>query len=126
MRILGCCGRDVHYSDYSSRNFWCGVGFLPWVWVLLGCECVYWHVGHWIPRQVFHEHLPFARIGMWGFFLSLFLCLHCVLGVLGVLDQGADSTLRDPEVQVLLLLLLLLLLLFLLLFFSFSFWDWVF
>ena len=40
-----------------------------------------------------------------GFFPSLFLCLHCVLGGLGVLDQGADSTLRDPEVQVLLLLL---------------------
>ena len=30
-----------------------------------------------------------------------------MLGGLGVLDQGADSTLRDPEVQVLLLLLLL-------------------
>ena len=29
-----------------------------------------------------------------------------MLGGLGVLDQGADSTLRDPEVQVLLLLLL--------------------
>ena len=53
---------------------------------------------------MFHEHLPFAQIGMWGF--SLFLCLHHVLGGLGVLDQGADSTLRDPEVQVLLLLLL--------------------
>ena len=42
-------------------------------------------------------------------FLSLFLCLHCVLGGLGVLDQGADSTLRDPEVQVLLLFFLLIL-----------------
>ena len=33
---------------------------------------------------------------------SLFLCLHCVLGGRGVLDQGADSTLRDSDVQVLL------------------------
>ena len=60
---------------------------------------------------MFHEHLPFAGIGMWDFFL--FRCLHCVLGGLGVLDQGADSTLRDLEVQVLLLV------------FFFSFWDWV-
>ena len=58
---------------------------------------------------MFHEHVPFARIGMWDF--SLFLCLHCVLGGL---DQGADSTLRDSDVQVLLSV------------FSFSFWDWVF
>ena len=41
MRILGCCGRDVHYSDYSSWNFWCGVGFLPLVWVLL-CLLTCW------------------------------------------------------------------------------------
>ena len=25
MRILGCCGWDVHYNDYSSWTFWCGV-----------------------------------------------------------------------------------------------------
>ena len=83
-------------------------GLFGVVWVFfLWCGC-FWvasvfieHAGHWIPRQVFHEHLPFARIGMWGF--SLFLCLHCVLGGLGVLDQGAGSTLRDPEVQLLLL-----------------------
>ena len=56
---------------------------------------------------------PLLGLGC-GVFLSLFLCLHCVLGGLGVLDQGVDSTLRDPEVQVLLLV------------FSFSFWDWVF
>ena len=45
---------------------------------------------------------PLLGLGC-GVFLSLFLCLHCVLGGLGVLDQGADSTLRDPELQVLLL-----------------------
>ena len=41
---------------------------------------------------------------MWGFSFFVSLLALCV-GGLGVLDQGADSTLRDPEVQVLLLLL---------------------
>lgn len=55
-------------------------GLFGVVWVLLGCECVYRHVGHWIPRQVFHEHLPFARIGMWGFSFFVSLLALCVGG----------------------------------------------
>ena len=92
------------------------------VWnFFLWCGC-FWVVSVFIDMlgigfrgKCFMNTCPLLGLGC-GVFLSLFLCLHCVLGGLGVLDQGADSTLRDPEVQVLLLLLL----------FSFSYWDWVF
>ena len=47
--------------------------------------------------KCFMNTCPLLGLGC-GVFLSLFLCLHCVLGGLGVLDQGADSTLRDPQV----------------------------
>ena len=41
--------------------------------------------------------LPFARIGIWGFSFFVSLLTLCFGGP-GVLDQGADFTLRDSDV----------------------------
>ena len=113
MRILGCCGCDAHYRDCSSWTFCCGVGFSFGVGAFGLRVCL---LTCWALDSEASVSSTLALCSDWnvGFFLSLFLCLHCVLGGLGVLDQGADSALRDSDVQVLLLV------------FSFSFWDWVF
>ena len=90
-----------------------GVGwFFPLVWVLLGCECVIDMLGIGFRGKCFMNTCLCSDWDVGFFFVSL-LAL-CLGGFLGVLDQGADSTLRDSDVQVLLLV------------FSFSFWDWVF
>ena len=41
--------------------------------------------------------LPFAQIGIWGFSFFVSLLTLCFGGP-GVLDQGADFTLRDSDV----------------------------
>ena len=63
--------------------------------------------------KCFMNTCPLLGLGC-GVFLFFVSLLALCLGGLGVLDQGADSTLRDPEIQMLLLV------------FSFSFWACVF
>ena len=71
---------------------WCGVSSFG-----VGAFVFIDMLGIGFRGKCFMNTFPLLRLGC-GVFLSLFLCLHCVLGGLGVLDQGADSPLRDPEV----------------------------